>query len=280
MSRILNRIADKAGIAKIDSETLARWRAEAHRTTYLFDVRAPQEYEAGHLPGSRLAPEGRLPMSPGHYFATLNARIVLIDDDTVRATVTALWLMQMGWGEIAVLEKGLDGAALETGPEPAPAIDVGDVSAPCIGVGDIDRLDGARIVDVSASDAHEAGHIPGAIWCSRVALGDLLTAEPHDGPTVLTSEDGILAQLAASDLTDTEDLSVLDGGNAAWQHAGNVLATGIERLASPRDDHWLASSERPGDVRQNVVDYLDWEITLFDDIERGGRVPYRNLIWT
>ena len=90
------RIAETAGIAKIDTETLGRWRAEPDRTTYLFDVRTPQEFAAGHIPGSRNAPEGRLPMSHEHYFATLNARIVLIDDDSVRATVTALWLMQMG----------------------------------------------------------------------------------------------------------------------------------------------------------------------------------------
>ena len=31
--------------------------------------------------------------------------------------------------------------------------------------------------------------------------------------------------------------------------------------------------------RQNVIDYLEWEETLLDDIERGGPVPYRNLIW-
>ncbi len=34
-------------------------------------------------------------MSPEQYFATLNARYVLIDDDTVRATVNALWLTKM-----------------------------------------------------------------------------------------------------------------------------------------------------------------------------------------
>jgi rhodanese-related sulfurtransferase len=276
------RIAENAGIMRIDSDTLARWRGDRSRTTYLFDVRTPWEYEAGHIPGSRCAPEGRLPMSPAHYFATLNARIVLIDDDTVRATVTALWMVQMGWGDIAVLVGGLDNGALETGPEPEPEIDFNDLSVAHIGARELDSLHGAqtvRIVDVGTSDAYEAGHIPGAIWCSRVALGALLEAEPHEGPTVLTSEDGVIAKLAARDLGQRESLSVLDGGNDAWRDAGFARRTGIERLAAPRDDHWLASSERPGDGRQNVIDYLDWEITLFDDIERGGPVPYRNLIW-
>lgn len=275
------RIAEDAGVKTIDSATLGRWRTEPDRTTYLFDVRTPAEFEAGHIPGSHCAPEGRLPMSPEHYFATLNARIVLIDDDGIRATVTALWLMQMGWGEIAVLANGLDGETLATGREPGPALDFGGLQAPCIDVAALEELRNLRIIDVGTSDAHEAGHVPGAIWCSRVGLGELLRAEPHDGPTVLISEDGLRAKLAAQDLGDDlpDGVSVLEGGTAAWTAAGNAPATGIMRLASPRDDHWLTSSERPGDVRQNVIDYLEWEITLFDDISNGGPVPYRNLIW-
>ena len=52
------------------------------------------------------------------------ARIVLTDDRSVRADMTASWLAQMGW-EVFVLDGGYDGA-LETGapaalPKPDPA---------------------------------------------------------------------------------------------------------------------------------------------------------------
>jgi 3-mercaptopyruvate sulfurtransferase SseA len=138
-----------------------------------------------------------------------------------------------------------------------------------------------RITDVGQSEAYVRGHIPGAVWCSRVALDRLLREEAHDGPTVLTSEEGVLARLAATDLdmSIAPSVSVLAGGNTAWREAGFALSNGVEQLASPRDDHWLASSERPGDTRQNVLDYLAWEETLLDDIERGGMSPYHNLIW-
>jgi 3-mercaptopyruvate sulfurtransferase SseA len=114
-----------------------------------------------------------------------------------------------------------------------------------------------------------------------VALDRLLREEAHDGPTVLTSEEGVLARLAATDLdmSIAPSVSVLAGGNTAWREAGFALSNGVEQFASPRDDHWLASSERPGDTRQNVLDYLAWEETLLDDIERGGMSPYHNLIW-
>jgi rhodanese-related sulfurtransferase len=278
------RIAERAGLRCIDRKTLERWRGEADRTTYLFDVRTTEEYAAGHLDGSRNAPEGTIVMNSGHYFATLNARIVLVDDDTVRATVTALWLSQMGWGEVAVLVDGLEGGSLETGPEPTR--DIGLDLAPIreLAAREVETLcveQPVRIIDVGASDSYVDGHVPAAVWCSRVALGALLGGEAHDGPTVLTSEDGVLARLAANDLDEAslKDVSILAGGNGAWRAAGLALSTGAARLVSPRDDHWLRASERPGETRRNVIDYLEWEVTLLDDIERGGNVPYRNLIW-
>jgi hypothetical protein len=98
---------------------------------------------------------------------------------------------------------------------------------------------------------------------------------------VLTSEKGVLARLAANDLdmSIAPSVSVLTGGNMAWRETGFTLSGGDAHFASPRDDHWLASSERPGDMRQNVLDYLAWEETLLDDIEQGGISPYHNLIW-
>ena len=45
------------------------------------------------------------------YAATRNARIALIDDHGVRATMTASWLIQMGWQDVFVVKN-----ALESGP--------------------------------------------------------------------------------------------------------------------------------------------------------------------
>src|SRR6266568_3655276 len=49
------------------------------------------------------------------YMATRNARIVLVDDDGVRAVMTGSWLAQMGWPEVYVLERGLAGRKLVRG---------------------------------------------------------------------------------------------------------------------------------------------------------------------
>ncbi len=91
------RVAQSCGVGRIDRETLDAWRADAGRTLYVFDVRDPAEYEAGHLPGAISAPGGQLVQATDHYVGTLGARIVLVDDAEVRAAMTASWLRQMGW---------------------------------------------------------------------------------------------------------------------------------------------------------------------------------------
>src|SRR5258707_2569244 len=54
------RVARGFGIARIDLATLERWRADDARTLYLFDVRDPREYDAGHVAGAVSAPGGQL----------------------------------------------------------------------------------------------------------------------------------------------------------------------------------------------------------------------------
>ena len=98
------RVAERCGIPRIDKATLAAWRAEAdRRTLYVLDVRTPEEYRAGHLAGARSAPGGQLVQETDAHIATWNARVVLVDDNGVRATMTASWLKQMGWNDVAVL---------------------------------------------------------------------------------------------------------------------------------------------------------------------------------
>ena len=249
-------------------------------------MRDRDEYEAGHLAGARNAPEGALVMSPDHYIGTQNARCVLVDDDTVRATIAALWLSQMGRCTPYVLDDAsLDGALTETGPAPRQILGLDRAPSATMMPLALDALvrhANPLIIDVGSSAAYVLSHVPGARWCLRSALARTLASTAASGsPLVLTSADGVMARLAASDLAELgfEDVLVLEGGNAAWCGAGLTPASGPTHLLSPRDDLWLASSERPGDARANVMAYLDWETSLLAAIERGGCVPFRNLLW-
>jgi len=112
------QVGAKFGVVEIDAAQLAEWQADTARTTYLLDVRTPEEFEAGHISGSRSAPGGQLVQATDEYVATQNARLVLVDDNGVRATMTASWLRQLGWSDAVVLAGGIGSAteALATGP--------------------------------------------------------------------------------------------------------------------------------------------------------------------
>lgn len=90
-------VADRAGVRRADGADLARFLAESSRTTYLLDVRTPEEFAVSHLPGFRSAPGGQLVQETDVTAAVRGARILLSDDDGVRANMSASWLAQMGW---------------------------------------------------------------------------------------------------------------------------------------------------------------------------------------
>jgi rhodanese-related sulfurtransferase len=106
-------VARRAGVRWVDLDALATLEAPG-RTLHRFDVRTPEEYEAGHPPGFASAPGGQLVQETDHHVPVRGARIVLADDDGVRAPMTASWLAQMGW-EVHVLAKQPASAYSERG---------------------------------------------------------------------------------------------------------------------------------------------------------------------
>ena len=110
-------VAYRAGVRHIGSTEMAALQAQADRALYRFDVRSEEEYTGGHLPGFRHYAGGQLVQEIDMAAPVRGGRIVLTDDKSVRADMTASWLAQMGW-EVYVLEGGYDGV-LEIGPPQA-----------------------------------------------------------------------------------------------------------------------------------------------------------------
>ena len=107
-------VAYRAGVKRLGPGERAVLEADRARTLYRFDVREAEEYAAGHLPGFRHYPGGQLVQEIDMAAPVRGARILLTDDKSVRADMTASWLAQMGW-EVYVLDGGYDGP-LEAGP--------------------------------------------------------------------------------------------------------------------------------------------------------------------
>ncbi len=266
------RVAANFGIASIDKTTLKAWRADAHnRTLYTFDVRTPEEYEAGHVPGSLSAPGGQLVQETDSYMAAWAARVVLLDDNGVRATMTASWLMQMGWTDVAIMTVDAAGGATATGPHWPRALGLQADSAPSITavtLRDALAAGTAQVIDLDWSREYFKGHIPGAWFATRARLQDALSKLPPTETIVLTSPDGVLAQLAAADLEGISSVSikVLSGGTQAWRQSGFPMEAGPSRLADEVDDIRLKAREESGDREAAMRAYLAWEIELVNQM--------------
>jgi rhodanese-related sulfurtransferase/predicted metal-dependent enzyme (double-stranded beta helix superfamily) len=274
-----DRVAARVGVESISLATLAQFRAEQNsRTLYVFDVRTPDEYAAGHLVGSRSAPGGQLVQATDAYAATLNARLVLIDDDGVRAIMTASWLIQLGWPDVYVVADGLAGD-LEIGPEPVSIPGLGDIRVPLIDSVSLKSLieeDRAFVIDVENSLAFRARHIPGAWFTTRGRMANALARAPAESVIVVTSQDGVLAKLAAAETGATlaREVCSLVGGTAAWLAAGLATESGAERLLVA-DDVWYRPSDRDGEREASMRDYLSWETNLVEQIARDGDAQFR-----
>ena len=274
------RVAEQFGVRTIDRATLDDWRAEAEeRSLFVFDVRTRAEYEAGHLSDARWVAGGQLVQTTDEQVGTLRSRIVLVDDDGVRATMTASWLVQMGWRDAAVLAGGIEGHALEAGMPAPPVLGLDEARvesiAPGVLAAAIDRGE-AGVVDLSLSRSYRSGHLPGARYAVRARLDRSLGNWSGDRLVVLTSDDEALARLAAAEANESLGVAVkvLEGGNAGWVEAGYPLTSTEPEFLDEPDDVRVRVHEAEGGMERAMNDYLEWEIGLVDDVARDGTAAW------
>lgn len=243
------------GIATVDGDTLEAWRNDAGRTLFLLDVRAEDEFAAGHLPGSVHAPGGQLVQATDQWCGVWGARIVLLDTaPCARAAVTAHWLKQMGW-DVHVLAGGIGDAEQVTGiPEVSdfPGRDAVTISPDDLAAAIANNS--VLLIDAGHSMDYRDAHLPGAIWCPRPRLDALDLKDDRD--VVVYSQHETRARLAAHDLADMVDgrVRVLAGGRAAW------VAEGRETDASP---------SVPADA--DAIDFLFWVSTRHMGSDEAAR---------
>ena len=275
------KVADRFGVRKIGADTLKAWMTETDtRTLFLLDVRLPREFEAGHLKGAHNAPGGQLVQATDEYVAVRNARLVLVDDTEVRAVMTASWLVQMGWRDIYVLSGGIGDAPLVRGSH-FPEIFGFEKTDSITPLGLKEMLDSGEpvaIVDLSTSIQYQRRHISGAWWGTRSGLESGLGPVLSVDSLVLTSQDAILAHLAAKDLRavqPTMPIRVLEGGTESWVKAGLPAEEGLEHVLCEVDDVWYKPYEHKDVPQKAMKDYLTWEVALIDQIERDGDAGFR-----
>ena len=114
------QFAGARGVAYVAPAAAQAWLRDPARTTYLLDVRTAEEVAARAVPGFRHAPGGQLIQATDAWVGVKGARLVLADDELVRAPVVAGWLRQLGH-EACVLDGGIAAAAALAWPQPPAA---------------------------------------------------------------------------------------------------------------------------------------------------------------
>ncbi len=274
-------LAARAGAQRLDAADLAA-PAPPGRTVYRYDVRSPEEYAAGHLPGFGSAPGGQLVQETDVFAPVRGARLLLVDDDGVRAPMTAHWLAQMGW-DVAWVADVPAARLSDRSAWPAGVKAPGVARIMAAELGDALASGAATVIDLSASASYVQRHVPGAWWALRSQAGAALRhiAEAGEPPRrlVLTCAHGDLAPFAAADFAAWTDapVQVLDGGNAAWFAAGRPADTGAARLASPRIDRYQRPYEGTDNPREAMQGYLDWEFGLVAQLGRDATHAFQVL---
>jgi rhodanese-related sulfurtransferase len=271
------RVAQACGVERIDRARLEALGRHQNRTFYVFDVRDPAEYEKGHMAGATSAPGGQLVQATDQYIGTLGARVVLLDDLEVRAAMTGSWLRQMGFAEVFLLAEAGD----ETGWPAVPMLENEtrrDAAIEAKALADLLSRNAATVLDLALSRNYLAGHIPGAWFAIRTRLARVLEKMAVGATLVLTCEDGTLAALAVAEAESLIDRPVrfLQGGNAAWQAAGQPLSTEA-KMADEAVDQWRKPYERSGDSKAAMQEYLTWEVDLLPRIKRDGSLQFERF---
>ena len=258
--RRMAAVRARFGIRRIDRATLSEWQAEAdRRTTHVLDVRTPEEFAAGHLPGSVSAPGGQLVQAIDRWVGT-------------RAIMTAHWLKQLGW-DVQVLDRALDGVALETGSA-VPGVS-SSPSVPAIQPAEAARLlaEGAAGICLEPSAAYRQAHPQGAVWSVRPRLDRLPAATLKATGIVMLSADEAAARLAAVDLAELGGARIMlaSGGTQAWASAGlPVVASPGDPPDAERIDYLFWNHDRHTGNRDAMQAYLRWETELPDQIAAEG----------
>ena len=222
------------------------------------------------------------------YVMIRQARLVLCDsEDGVRATMTAHWLLQLGWPDVRVLTdqpevaqigSGVSLVALPSGvDELAPQALATLLTGPAAGT--------AQVLDFSTSRQYKRAHLPGAMWATRARLAECVTQAraSRQGITawVVMAGNQNMARLAAADLLALDPGGVVHlatAEQAAWAQAGLAPTDAEPQWLSKVDDLWPKPTEGTVDARAAMQQYLDWEVGLVGQVEREGLARFRRLM--
>ncbi len=267
-------LAERFAVPEVDAVTFAQWAQDTTRSLFLCDVRTPEEFAAGTLPGAQHTPGGQLIQATDQYVGVRHARVVLFDNDGVRAPIVASWLRQLGH-DAYVLQDGLASGASLPAQAPGFATTLPEIDAAALA--DALAAGNVTVIDVRPSMSYRREHVPGTQWAIRPRLPKL----PATGDVVLIADERGVAELFAADWRhehpqDSRTFSLLAGGFKAWTAAGKPVQTAPD---SPPDaeciDYLFFVHDRHDGNKAAARQYLAWETGLLAQLDEQERGAFR-----
>lgn len=269
-------LAQRHGVQWVGAGQAQGWVDDERRSTFVLDVRTPEEFAQGTLPGAQSAPGGQLVQATDQYVGVRGARLLLCDGEDVRAPVCASWLRQMGH-DAHVLQGGI-GAALHLPAPLQPPLPKLPLQSP----GELAAaMTGSRVIliDLRPSMAYRRAHIRGSLWAIRSQLHAGWFAGPAEGAAItLVADDPGVARLVAQDLLALGQPlpHLLAGSVGAWQQSGRPLQSSPDW---PGDAHCIDYlffvHDRHDGNKDAARRYLEWETGLLAQLDARDLAGFR-----
>lgn len=254
------RLAAETGVPRLTTAQAQDWIDDSTRTTYVLDVRSAEEFAAGTLAGARHAPGGQLLQATDQTIGVRHSRVLLLDDEEVRAPVVAAWLWRLGY-ETATVEGGIHAPLkLRSNHIKAPLL----LDRPSVSRHDLAAWVAQHqplLVDVQPSQAYRKQHPASAIWSVRPRIAADVQANIRSGqPVLVLAPDATTAALARQELNIVE---------THWALAADWLAAGLPVETTPdlpddasAIDYLFFVHDRHDGNLDAARRYLEWETGL------------------
>ncbi len=268
-------LAQKHGVKFVDRALVKQWQQDEQRTTFICDVRTPEEYSQGTVPGAQHCPGGQLVQATDQYVGIRGARLVLVDHEGVRAPAMASWLAMLGW-DVSVWDDAFEATGLQ---QNQAQLKIQTPETTDLLAEEIEKhlKAGALLIDLRPSMQYRAGHIKSAIWSIRPQLHQI-AEKLKEQTVILLAEEKEIASHAAIDLKElgVKKIYINTQKTTAWEAAHLPVENTPN---NPPDkqciDYLFFVHDRHDGNKAAARQYLAWEINLLAQIDEQEKAGFK-----
>ncbi|TDY89258.1 UNVERIFIED_ORG: 3-mercaptopyruvate sulfurtransferase SseA [Herbaspirillum seropedicae] len=272
------RLRQHFSIPLLDAAQAQAWVDDTHRTTYVLDIRSAEEVRAGTLAGAAHAPGGQLIQATDQYVGVRRSRLILLDNEQVRAPVVASWLYQLGF-EVAVLTQGIATPLRLPKKDEAPQRGAATVvHADVQAATPLIKQRQAILLDVRSSEAYLKEHALTSQWLSRARVAHWLKAQPSLPDQVfLVADSAEAAALVTQDLQENgvRQVAWIDGLQPLQQAGWPTISDPASLGAAERIDYLFFVHDRHAGNAEAARQYLAWETALVGQCSQDELSAFR-----